>query len=279
MAYADYDARDYVAAPPGTDLLLWYYRLGSSHDYYSHGSRASNDIDINSNIGILRYVHYFGIGPLTAYAQVLQPFGSVSMDGSGVGNVHTQTSGLGDTIPAAGIFLINNPNSKTYLGFTEYISAPTGNYQNDKALNIGTNRWGFKSELGFSKGFGFGDKWIGKGWNIDLGGAVEFYTDNTDYSSQHSTLSQDPLYTIEAHLSKDISKSLFAAVEYFFHQGAETSVNGVDNDDEVKNHQLQLTTGLNFAPGYQLLVQYKTTLKEENGAKTDTFGVRLMYAW
>lgn len=279
IVYADYDAKDYIAAPPGTNLLLWYYKIGAGHEYYGAGKRVSDDIDINSNIGILRYVNYFGVGPITAYAQLLVPFGSVSIDGSGVGNAHTETAGLGDVIPAFGVFLINNPKSKTYLGFTEYISTPTGDYHNDKSLNIGTNRWGFKSELGFSQGFSFSDKWIGQGWNFDLGAAVEFYTDNTDYSSQHSTLSQDPLYTIEAHLSKDITKSLFASIDYFFHEGAETSINSANNNDEVENHQIQLTTGFNFAPGFQFLVQYKATLSEENGGKTDTFGVRLMYAW
>lgn len=279
ISWADYDARDYIAAPPGTNLLLWYYKIGSGHEYYGAGKRVSDDININSNIGILRYVRYFGIGSYTAFAQVLAPFGSVELDGAGVGGVQTETSGLGDVIPAFGIFLINNPESKTYLGFTEYISTPTGDYHNNKSLNIGTNRWGFKSELGFSQGFNFSDRWIGQNWNLDLGAAVEFYTDNTDYSTQHLTLSQDPLFILEAHLSKDITKSLWASVDYFFHKGAETSVNSIDNKDELENHQLQLTTGYNFTPDFQLLVQYKNTLSEENGGKTNTFGVRFMYAW
>jgi hypothetical protein len=277
--YADYDARDYIAAPPGTNLMLWYYRYVTGHKYYSDGEKVSDDFNLTSHVGIFRYVRYVGIGSFTTYMQVIAPFGSVHVDGQGVGNKDLQSSGLGDVIPAAGIFLINNPESKTYLGFTEYVSVPTGEYENTKGVNFGTNRWGFKSELGFSKGFDFGDGWAGTGWNIDLGVAVELYTDNTDYTADSLTLEKDPLWTLDVHLSKDLTKNAFLSLDYNFHKGGETAVDGVDMKDETENHQLQLTAGYSLSPGYQLLIQYRTTLSEENGAASDLFGLRLMYAW
>jgi len=131
----------------------------------------------------------------------------------------------------------------------------------------------------FSKGFDFGEGWAGKGWNVDLGVAVELYTDNTDYTAKSQTLEKDPLWTLDAHLSKDLTKDAFLSLDYNFHKGGETTVDGVDMKDETENHQLQLTAGYSLAPGYQLLIQYRTTLSEENGALSDRFGLRLMYAW
>lgn len=273
IARADYDARDYIAAPPGTNLLVWYYYNTTGHEFYTDSKRASNEVDLKQNIGIFRYVRYFQTGSFTTFGQILAPFGSVWMDGAGVGGVETGTSGIGDVIPSAGIFLINNPTSKTYLGFTEYISVPTGDYQHEKAINMGSDRFGFKSELGFSQGFGLG-------FNLDLGAAIEFYTDNADYTAASLNLKQDPLYTLEAHLSKDITKDLYGAVEYFYHSGGKTKVNDVEtNYSNVSQHQVQLATGYHFTQNFHGLVSYKTTVATENGVKADTFGVRFVYAF
>lgn len=272
IASADFDARDYIAAPPGTDLIMWYYHNTSGNQAYSQGDKVSNELNVKANIGIFRYIHYFGTGPFTTYINVIEPFGSVSLDGRDAGGVETSSSGLGDVIMAPGIFFINKPASKTYLGFTEYVSAPTGVYNHEKAVNLGSNRWAFKSELVFSQGFG-------PGFVLDIGAAAEFFTDNTDYSQAGLTQKKDPLYTLEAHLSKDLTKNLYGAVEYFYHIGGETEVGGISNQDKVENHQMQLTLGYNFTQNYQLLVQYKAGLYEYNGVKGDSFGLRFLYAF
>ena len=36
------------------------------------------------------------------------------------------------------------------LGASLVISVPTGQYLKEKLINLGTNRWGFKPEIGFS---------------------------------------------------------------------------------------------------------------------------------
>jgi len=40
------------------------------------------------------------------------------------------------------------------VGVSFQVSAPLGQYDNSKLLNLGNNRWSFKPELGFSKAWG-----------------------------------------------------------------------------------------------------------------------------
>ena len=40
------------------------------------------------------------------------------------------------------------------LGASLRLTAPLGQYDSDKLVNIGTNRWSLKPEIGFSKAFG-----------------------------------------------------------------------------------------------------------------------------
>jgi len=268
-----YDPRDYVAAPAGTNLLLWYYKYGSGNNLYANGDKVSNDANLKQNIGIFRYVRFVEIFGITADPQFLIPFGNASAK-FGAGGTETSTSGLGDALFACTFWLVNKPDSKTWLGFTQYITAPTGEYQNNKLLNLGANRWAFKEEFGFTKGFGT------TGLFLDLGAGVEFYTDNTDFGVNSQKLSQDPLYNAEVHLSKDITKVSFISADYFFNYGAKQKLNDMDlPNTETRKHTAGLTVGYNFSPGYQLLLQYQSDLSTENGIKANTFGARFMYAF
>ena len=58
-------------------------------------------------------------------------------------------------------------------------------------VNIGTNRWSFKPEVGISKAIG--------PRTLEFEAAVTLYTDNDDFFGGH-TLSQDPLYSMQGHL-------------------------------------------------------------------------------
>jgi len=63
----------------------------------------------------------------------------------------------------------------TIIGFTLKVSAPLGTYNDDKLLNIGTNTWSFKPELGISQAIGR--------WTLEAAAAATIYTDNDDFDS------------------------------------------------------------------------------------------------
>jgi len=64
------------------------------------------------------------------------------------------------------------------------VSVPLGQYDSDKLVNIGTNRWSAKPELGISKAWG--------PLTLELAAGVTFYTDNDDFLGGR-TREQDPL--------------------------------------------------------------------------------------
>jgi len=267
--FADNDARDYIPLPPGTMLMATYYNYISATDLYSHGNKVSNDMNLNANIGVIRPVYYTKIGPFVIDPQSIIPFGAQSLDGAGVGGNEIKSSGLADPIVAATLWFVNDSESKTYLGFTPLITLPLGEYDNSKGINLGSNRWAFKPEIGFVQGFG--------DFFLDLTANVEFYTDNDDYTSRSVTLKQDPIYTLEGHLSYNFNPSFFVSADYFYHNGGVTTVAGLDQDDSKNDHTAGCTLGFMLSPSYQLLFKYKQDLVVENGLQTSTIGVRLAY--
>jgi hypothetical protein len=71
-------------------------------------------------------------------------------------------------------FAIYKPT--TTVGVSLTIIAPTGLYNAHKVLNLGSDRWLFKSEFAVSHPFGSEQK-----WEFDAYANADFYTDNTSY--------------------------------------------------------------------------------------------------
>ncbi len=268
-AFADNDARDYIPLEPGTTLIANYFNHTSATDMYANGDKTSQDVNLSANIGIFRPVYYTQIGPYVIDPQLIIPFGQQSLDGSGVGGVEVSSSGLADPIVTATIWFVNDTETKTWLGFTPFVTVPIGEYDEEKSVNLGANRWAFKPEFGFVKGFG--------NYFFELIGNCEFYTDNDDYSAASVTLEQDLLYTLESHVSYNFTDAFYVSGDYFYHNGGETEINGINQDNEKDDHALQLSLGFMLNPSYQLLVKYKSDVKVENGLKTNTLGLRLCH--
>ncbi len=58
----DVDAGDYTALPAGTTLLAAYYQYASRDAIFADGNRAPGNNRLDSNVGILRGVHYMNVG-------------------------------------------------------------------------------------------------------------------------------------------------------------------------------------------------------------------------
>ena len=59
-------------------------------------------------------------------------------------------------------------------------------------MNIGTNRWSFKPEVGISKTAG--------PWTLEVSAAAMFFTVNDEFFGGNRRV-QDPLYSAQAHAS------------------------------------------------------------------------------
>lgn len=266
---ADNDAMDYVAAPPGTKLAIFYYRHITANELHSDGSKVSDDANLSANIGIFRGVYFTKLGPFTIDPQFLVIFGQQDLDGAAFGNAEISAQGLADLVVLATIWFVNDPESKTWFGFSPFLTIPIGDYDEDRALNLGANRWAFKPEISYAKGF---DK-----WHLDLTAAVEFYEDNDEFMG--ATMEQDPIVTLESHLVYKATDTFNIILDYFHHRGGETTVAGIDQDDEKEDHTLGMSFSWWLTPQYQLIIQYRRDLEVENGLQTDMVGMRFLHAF
>ena len=262
------NARDYLPLPAGTRTLITYFDFKFGNEYYHDSEKLSKDLDLDSTVGLLRPIYYTELWGMTVAPQCILPFGSVDVSG-------VQSNGIGDLQLAFTMFMINDTKNKFVFGYTPYLTVPTGQYDRERSVNLGDNRWATKQEIAFVKGFGE-NLWL------EWYNSVEFFFDNDDaigINNRKATSSKDLKYNAEVHCSYNLTKNFFTSLDYYFSYGGETELDGLDQDDQIRTHTGGLSFYLMLNDSLQAAVDYKQDLDVKNGIKTNGIMFRFCYCF
>src|SRR5262249_62000708 len=141
----------------------------------------------------------------------------VARDVSGLGDPRARLSLLVYGGPALTLEQFADYEPDLLVGVSLAVTAPLGQYDSDKLVNLGTNRWSFKPEIGISKAFG--------PLTLEFAPGVTFYTDNDDFFGGRK-LQRDPLYGVQTHVIYHTRFGLWAAIDATYYGGGRTTVNG-----------------------------------------------------
>ena len=190
--------RAYWPAPTGTRLVILGHNY-SSGDVVTDPSLPVIGVDSGINLGLLAYVQTLNLWGRTANILLELPYSWGTTKGDLEGEATRRDfSGLADVGITLFVNLLGAPsmtpaefqelrrNPQPILGVSVKIVAPTGDYDPDKLINIGTNRWAIKGELGYI--VPLRAKWL---LELDLG--AWFIGDNDDFLG--TTREQDPVVT------------------------------------------------------------------------------------
>lgn len=310
-------ARDYIPPPPGTFVNFLYFEHVSADKLYVNNHINFNDIGLSENVGLYRPIYWFEAGPewlpMIIDANFIIPFGNVSISASSAGTtpaasnlapfISTSATGVGDLLWIDTFWFIHNNTTKTYLAFTPIEIFPTGNYRESKLLSLGANRFSFDEQLGFVQGV---TVIPGHDLFFDIIPQVQFYTNNTNFSNRNAqasisardistanalarlggptgfagtgTLSQGAEFALEGHISYDLTKAMWASVDYYGRWGARQEWEGINLHTNLDTQTLGFTAAYAFAAGYQLAFQYTTDLEVKSGTQNQTFLARFLWA-
>ncbi|MDX9788253.1 MAG: transporter [Desulfobacterales bacterium] len=272
FASADNHARDYLPAPPGCLGVLLYYNHSWADTLYGDGNNVADNLDFSGDVGTARFVYFYMLGSFEFYSNLIIPFGHLAFELPGEQDF--SASGLADPILQSGVWFYQNNQSKTWAGVTTYVFPPLGNYDNKGVLSLGANQWRFREELNLTQGFS-----VLPGHNayFELTIAGDFFTDNDDFGPASQNRSKDPILTVESHLSYDVTRTLFASTDYYYHHGGKTNIEGIDQQDNLSNHTLGASLAYNLTPRFQVLLQYLNDVEVESGPKSQAIMTRFLY--
>lgn len=269
----DLDALDLIPAPSGTNAVLSYSTFVTRGSFVTSDGRAIKDgTGLDSYVGILRYVHYTDIGGLPFAPQVLLPYGRL-YNGSLAGSALESTSGIGDPILAAPLWLVNNKESGTTFAVVPYLFVPLGSYDAGDVLNLGENRWKFDLQIG-------GTQALGNGFTLQASFDTMWYGRNSDAISEGvGRLQQDNTYQAQIWLSytPPADPSWNLAVGYSKYWGGEQRLDGVANGSSTESDQIRLQVAKFLTPTLQIQGLLQRDLRVEGGFKEDAHvSLRLM---
>ncbi len=189
-------------------------------------------------------------------------------------------SGFGDPAIRLAVNLMGGPalrplefrrhKPETTLGASLSVIAPFGQYDPSKAINLGTNRWSFKPELGFSQPIG--------DWIFEFYAGVWLFTDNDNYFGGQ-VRRQDPLVTFQTHIVYNVHPRLWAAFDFTYYTGGSTTVNGVRKDDRQDNTRVGVTLSIPMTHSQSLKLTWAHGVSTRIGSNFDTLGVAWQLLW
>jgi len=224
------EPRAYTNTPVGMNFLVLGYAY-TKGDVALDTSAPIEDGDITIHNAFLAYVRSLDVWGRTGKLQVALPYawlsGSASLNGR---TLSTDISGLGDPQVKFSLLLYGGP-ALSFEEFESYtpdlvvgasfaVTAPLGQYDSNRLVNIGTNRWSFKPEIGVAKTWG--------PVTVELAPSATFYTDNDDFLGRR--LQREPLYAVQGHVVYHTRFGLWAAIDATYYGGGRKTVGGVEGE-------------------------------------------------
>ena len=121
---------------------------------------------------------------------------------------------------------------RTLVGVSITVAPPLGQYDSTKLINLGTNRWSFKPEIGFSRTNG---KWV-----LEAMAGAWIFTDNDDFIGGR-TREQDPIGAVQVHATYRFQRGTWLAADANYFTGGKTTIGGKQNLDLQRNSRIGAT--------------------------------------
>ena len=276
----DAEPRAYSNTPVGLNFLIAGY-------IYSQGklafdpSLAAADAAFQSNAGVLAYVRSFDLFGQSAKFDVIVPYSEFSAHGT-VADLprEREMNGFADPrfrvsvnlfgAPALSLKEFANYKQDLIVGVSLQVSAPLGQYDDSKLLNLGSNRWSFRPELGVSKAWGQ--------WTYEIVPSVTFFSENPDFFNGRR-FAQAPLYLVRSSLIRNFDSGAWVSLDGTYFKGLRTKVNGVPGDNEQENVRAGFTVGLPVDRQNSIKFNASTGIYSRTGTQFSLVGIAWQYRW
>ncbi|HBH49071.1 MAG TPA: hypothetical protein DDX98_10545 [Bacteroidales bacterium] len=155
-------------------------------------------------------------------------------------------------------------------GFSIQIIAPTGQYFPDKLINLGSNRWVFRPQWGFSRNY---SKWI-----LETYLRMWIYTANSNFIDGY-TFKQNPVFALKIHGIRKFENKSWLALDAGYGFGGRSSTNDVQGDNRISTLRFGITYAVPLSLHHTIKFSGLSSFALERGADFDAIAVAYQYMW
>jgi hypothetical protein len=276
-------------------LSLTYMDMASNLNFA--GNILIQDANIESDVFALNYNRFFSLGGRFAEIWVTPIWGAVRGSiqvgddpppiipfppGSDL-DVPSE-SGMADPYVAMRVGLVGAPALKPAefvqhkQGFQLHAlvgaNVPVGDYDGNRALNLGTNRWAFR--LGLPMVLPFGNPKQPTFWEVVP--SLMLFTDNGD-PFRADRREQDPLAIVESHLSHNFTPKLWGSLDLRYQYGGETTTDGVVDENRLDQLGGGVTLGYTINRSWSLFLGYGEIIAKNDDSEGEMLRFRLVWVF
>jgi hypothetical protein len=288
-ALAQVPARFYWKPLGGTQAVpLVVNSISGNTNPFDPSHAVMSGADIDAVLALPGYAYSFSLFDRAVMAALVLPVGQISGQVTLAGNsVRQAAHGFGDPMLEIDVNVLGPRAQKTVPDVMRYepgfsvdvlgdLAFPIGEYDSSQLLNLGQNRWYGRVGLPVVCQLG---PWVpGRRTTLELLPAVWFFASNDDYAGQ--TLKTGPMFQLDAHLSRDLTERFWAALDFAWYYGGQSSVDGVEGK-KLDNIGVGLTLGYAINDNLGLTFGYKSTINDSapDDLRLSAFMVSLVYGW
>jgi hypothetical protein len=278
----DLEPRAYSASPVGTNFVVLAFGRSTGEVLFDP-TIPITDVSATLNVPAAGYGRSFGIFGRQALATVALPYVLGSIEGN-VGEQRREItrSGLADLRARISLNLYGSPAMSPHefakrarrspiVGTSLSFTAPTGQYDHAKLINIGTNRWSFKPEIGFS--------YPVKGFYLDAYVGAWFFKENDAFFPGSVRRTQSSLTTTQAHVSYTIRRGLWLAADWTWYGGGEVSADGGPKGARRNNTRLGATFSVPLGKSQAVKFAYSHGVTARTGQDFKTVSAAWQFLW
>lgn len=247
------------------------------------------DTEFDAELFIVGYGKMLPVFKRSAMLAFLQPMGRIDSETTVLGvTTNERASGYGDPMVELAINLVGPPPIRNIPDLLRYepgfsldlivdVAFPIGEYDENAGVNIGQNRW--FGRLGAPIVWQFGPWVPGRRTTLDLLPSLWLFGDNDEF--QGTTLKTDPMFQLEAHLTRDFTETFWGSLDATWVTGGESTIGSGPSGESLNNLGVGFTLGYALSEKMQLTIGYMPTISDSapDDLRMDVFRISLVYGW
>jgi hypothetical protein len=283
-AAQELEPRSYAASPVGANFAILAWGLSTGAVIFDP-SIPITDVHADIRAVTVGYGHTFAIGHMQGLFSAAIPYVTGYLTGTVGGTTDSAVNreGIGDARLKVSLNIIGSPAltpaefmktpaSRFILGASLAAVVPTGQYDPQHLINVGTNRWAWKPEVGASYNFN-------RKLYLDLYAGVWFFAPNYDFYPGTNKRTQDPLTSLQAHVSYTFVRWLWVAADATWYSGGGVQVNGGPTTARQDNTRIGLIAAVTVAKGQQVKLNWSYGATARVGSNFTTWGIGYQVLW
>ena len=287
-AAQDLAPRAYLPLPVSSNAVIVTYGF-SDGELLFDPTLPITDATGTIHAPVLTLYHAFDLFGRSANVTGSLPFAAGDFEGlvSGLERA-AHRSGMADIMVRMAVNLLGAPSlspaefvktplPRSMLGASLKVLAPTGKYDPTLLINVGTNRWAFKPELGYTRRAG--------PVTVDMYAGVWFFTTNNEFYNGGATAplnrrTQETIGAFEFHVSYDVKPRLWISADINYWRGGRTAVNGRESTNSLQaNSRVGVTGSVPLTRRQSLKVSYSEGMIVRIGGNFRVLSAGWQYGW